>query len=352
MRGGYSIVDARHVLAASAAFLCLAASPPNPFTFDQAPYARAQRLVDVGDGRRLNLYCTGKGSPTVILDLGFGAPLISWGAVQPAIAKMTEVCSYERAGYGFSDPGPLPRTTGAIVDDLHHLLQHAGVLPPYVMVGHSMAGLDVRLYADRYPSEVVGLVLVDPLVEGWDSVVQRMFPSSVADDNQFLATLANCERLAEEHQLQARSAANRDCLPPPDPRFTASVQNVRDATKQRPGYWADLRSEAASEDEGDIVELSAAHASYGPMPLIMLSAPMDANYYKPYGATAEQMSQLENERQTMRDRVVALSQRGAQCMIANTGHFIQLDRPDVVIRAIEQAIQLSHDNENPSCVGL
>lgn len=121
-----------------------------------------------------------------------------------AIARITRVCSYERAGYGFSDRAPLQRTTAAIVDDLHNLLRAANVSPPYVMVGHSMAGLDVRLYADRYSSEVVGLVLVDPLVEGWDSFVQHMFPKSVADDNLFLASLANCEQLAQEHQLQAR----------------------------------------------------------------------------------------------------------------------------------------------------
>lgn len=262
------------------------------------------------------------------------------------------MCSYERAGYGFSDPGPLPRTTATIVDDEHDLLRNAGVSPPYIMVGHSMAGLDVRLYADRYPSEVIGLVLIDPLVEGWDSVVQRMFPASVADDNRFLASLANCERLAQEHQLQARSAANRECLPPPDPRFTALVQKARDTTKQRPGYWADLRSEAASEDEADAVELSSAQRSYGSMPLIMLSAPMDHTYYKSYGGTAAQISELESERLKMRDRVVALSQRAVQCVVADSGDFIQLDRPSVVVRAIEQTIQLSHDNASPSCVGL
>lgn len=346
------MVRAHRVAGACIVLLCVAVTAPNPFDFDQSPYSHAQQLVSVGDGRRLNLYCTGTGSPTVILDLGFGAPLISWGAVQPAIAKITRVCSYERAGYGFSDPAPLPRTTAAIVDDLHNLLRAADVLPPYVLVGHSMAGLDVRLYADRYSSEVVGLVLIDPLVEGWDSLVQHMFPESVADDNLFLQSLAKCEHLAREHQLQARSAVNRDCLPPPDPRFTASVQKARDATKRRPGYWADLRSEAAREDDADVVELAAAQRPYGLMPLIMLSVPMDPNYYKSYGATAQQISELANERDKMREHVVALSQRGVQCMVADSGHFIQIDRPNVVIQAIEQTIQLSQGDSKPSCVGL
>ncbi len=341
-----------YLLATSFVFLCIATAPSNPFNFDQTPYAHAQRLVYVGEGRRLNLYCTGTGSPTVILDLGFGAPLISWGVVQLAIARVTKVCSYERAGYGFSDPGPLPHTTAAIVYDLHELLQNAAVSPPYVIVGHSMAGLDVRLYADRYRSEVVGLVLIDPVVEGWDAVVQRMLPTSVADDNRFLASLATCERLAQNHQLQARSATNRECLPPPDPRFMAAVQRVRDATKQRPGYWADLRSEAESEDEADVAELASAQKSYGSMPLIMLSAPIDIGYYKSYGATPGQIVELTNERREMRDRVVRLSQRGVQCMVPDAGHFIQLDQPSVVINAIQQAIQLSQSEANPSCAGL
>jgi pimeloyl-ACP methyl ester carboxylesterase len=343
---------ARLALAGGFMLSCMGATPSNPFDFDQAPYTHAQRLVYVGDGRRLNLYCIGAGSPTVILDLGFGAPLISWGLVQPAIAAITRVCSYERAGYGFSDPGPVPRTTAAIVDDLHALLKNAGISPPYVMVGHSMAGLDVRLYADRYPSEMRGLVLIDPLVEGWDAVVQRMFPAMLADGNRFLASLANCERLAQDDQLQTRSAANLQCLPPPDPRFTTAVQAARDATKRRPGYWADLRSEAASEDEADATQLASAARAYGFMPLIVLSAPLDSAYYASYGATSEQVARLTNERREMRDRIVALSQRGAQCMVARTGHFIQLDRPDVVVAAIAQVVRLSQNDARPSCAGL
>jgi pimeloyl-ACP methyl ester carboxylesterase len=86
-----------------------------PITFSQEPFAHPQRLIDVGAGRRINIYCMGSGSPAVVLDLGWGDPLIAWAWVQPTIAKFTRVCSYERAGYGFSDPGPLPRNTAAIV---------------------------------------------------------------------------------------------------------------------------------------------------------------------------------------------------------------------------------------------
>jgi pimeloyl-ACP methyl ester carboxylesterase len=324
----------------------------SPFSFSQEPFTHAQRLVDIGHGRRLNLYCIGKGSPIVVLDLGFGAPLISWGPVQSAVAATTRVCSYERAGYGFSDPAPAPRTTSAIVDDLHALLAKAGETPPYVLVGHSMAGLDVLLYADRYPTEVAGSLMIDPVVPGWDAIAEQLFPGFRVDGDRFVATLAACESLAAEGQLQVRSPANKQCLPPPDPRFTKAVQTARDATKQRPGYWLDLRSEAVSEDDADMLELQSARRTFGDMPLLILSAPLDASTYRQYGATREQITKLTRARTTVRDQIAALSQRGIQCAISDTGHFIQLDRPAVVIDAIRRLIQLSLNHRSPSCAGL
>ncbi len=125
------------------------------------PYIHPQRLVDVG-GHKLNLYCTGHGSPSVILDAGGGQTMLTWSKVQPAIAKFTRVCSFDRASMGFSGDGPLPRDANAIVTDLHTLLQRANIAPPYVLVGHSDGGLYALLYADRYLPDVAGMVLVDP----------------------------------------------------------------------------------------------------------------------------------------------------------------------------------------------
>ena len=328
-----------------------AASAEPPFNFDQTPYAAPQRMVEIAPGRRLNLYCSGKGSPTVVLDLGFEAPLLSWGYVQPAVAATTRVCSYERAGYGFSDVGPLPRTTDAIVGDLHRLLTVARITPPYVMVGHSMAGLDAQLFADRYTSEVVGMVLIDPLLEGWDELVERTFPAAKTDD-AFVAGLARCESLAQQGRLESRSPENRECLPPPDPRFAANVQAARDASKRRPGYWADLRSEAIREDDADVDELRAARRSYGTMPLLVLSAPLEINLYRHYGATQQQVDGLSTAREEMRAALAHRTTRGIVCQIAGTGHFIQLDRPQVAIDAILQAVALTKGAGSPSCAGL
>jgi len=118
------------------------------------------RLVDVG-GYRMHIDCSGTGSPAVILDSGLGDGYLSWRKVQPQIAQWARACSYDRAGFGYSDSSPKPRTSKVFAEELHALLQNAGVPPPYVLVGHSMGGYDVRLYASLYPAGVAGMVLVD-----------------------------------------------------------------------------------------------------------------------------------------------------------------------------------------------
>jgi pimeloyl-ACP methyl ester carboxylesterase len=134
---------------------------------DDPAYTHAQRLVEIEPGRRLNLYCTGKGSPIVVFDSGGGGETVDWAPVQPAIAGHTQACSYDRAGLGFSDPGKRASDSKNIVDDLHRLLTAAALKPPYVLVGASYGGLNVRLYADTYAAEVVGMVLVDSTSEDW-----------------------------------------------------------------------------------------------------------------------------------------------------------------------------------------
>jgi pimeloyl-ACP methyl ester carboxylesterase len=132
---------------------------------DASSYPAPERLIDVG-GYRLHLSCTGTGrpgSPMVILEAGFGNTSLVWSKVQPGVASFTRVCSYDRAGYGWSDNGPLPRTAGRMVRELHTLLARAGVAGPYVLVGHSYGGLIMQLYASTYPQQVAGLVLVESM---------------------------------------------------------------------------------------------------------------------------------------------------------------------------------------------
>jgi len=127
---------------------------------DQGTYPAPGQLVDVG-GYRLHINCMGQGSPTVILESGLANMSADWANVQPLVAEGTRVCAYDRAGIAWSDPGPQPRDPRQIAGELHTLLNRAGIAGPYVLVGQSVGGLYVRMYAARYASEVVGMVLVD-----------------------------------------------------------------------------------------------------------------------------------------------------------------------------------------------
>lgn len=123
-------------------------------------YPPPGELVDVG-GHSLHINCVGKGSPTVILESGSGATSVDWANIQPEVANTTRVCAYDRAGSGWSETGPGPGDPQQIAGELHTLLGNAGIDGPYVLVGHSFGGLYVRMYADLYPNEVEGMVLVD-----------------------------------------------------------------------------------------------------------------------------------------------------------------------------------------------
>jgi pimeloyl-ACP methyl ester carboxylesterase len=120
------------------------------------------RLIDIG-GHRLHLFEQGSGSPTIVLEAGLMSTVLSWSGLQQRLALSYRVVSYDRAGLGWSDPGPLPRTADRIVDELHTLLHRAGISPSYILVGHSFGGLTMPLFAARFPEEAAGMVLVDPV---------------------------------------------------------------------------------------------------------------------------------------------------------------------------------------------
>jgi pimeloyl-ACP methyl ester carboxylesterase len=128
---------------------------------DRQEFPPPGQLVAV-DGYQLHIHCTGEGSPTVILDAAGGNASPSWGLVQPEIAQSTRVCAYDRAGMGWSERGPRPRDMNQHVAELRALLAGAGIEAPYVLVGHSYGGRIARVYAKKYPAEVVGMVLIDP----------------------------------------------------------------------------------------------------------------------------------------------------------------------------------------------
>lgn len=305
-----------------------------------APYAQTQQLVDVDHGRRLNLYCVGVGSPTVVFDAGLGGTTASWDLVQPVVALKTRACSYDRAGSGFSDPATRPGTSANIVDDLHRLLEVAGIKPPYILVGHSFGGMNVRLYADDYPAEVAGMVLVDPSHEDegtreWQTGGQaakerweRFKAKSLEDKRQ-------CVAAAEFHQLVLGSALYKQCMPEPvahwsDAMNTVMLRHSAVPSNQRAGLSELENFYTASADE-----LRAARRSFGDMPLIVLT-------HSPFPRGPDETQKQRDVRnkmwETLHDELAALSARGVNRTVPYSGHFIQWDQPQAVVDAVFQVL--------------
>jgi len=154
-----------HALIWIAAFLLLAAALGILYEAlgtrrDARTYPPPGRMVDLGT-HRLHVLEKGSGPCTILLEAGLMSTVLSWSGLQQELSKTYRVVSYDRAGLGWSDLGPMPRTSGRIVDELHQMLAQAGVVPPYILVGHSFGGLTIPLFASRYPEEVAGLVLID-----------------------------------------------------------------------------------------------------------------------------------------------------------------------------------------------
>jgi pimeloyl-ACP methyl ester carboxylesterase len=156
------------------------------------------RLVDLGT-HRLHIRCEGEGAPSVVFDAALGASSLSWSLVQPAVARVTRACAYDRAGFGWSDAGPQPRSAGRIANELHELLTRAGVPPPYLLVGHSFGGLVMRLFTARHRADIAGLIVIEPAIpEEW---------SGPSDEQR--ALVARGQRLCRYGAFAARTGVAR-----------------------------------------------------------------------------------------------------------------------------------------------
>jgi len=283
------------------------------------------RLVDVG-GRKIHIDCTGEGSPTVILDSGLGDSYLSWRKVQPEIDKFTRVCSYDRAGLGYSDPGSQPRTSKVIAEELHALLQAASVSPPYVIVGHSMGGYDVRVYASLYRNEIVGMVLVDA--------------SHSDQENRFPPELKNME--GSWHR-EAQFIAST--MPIGIPRLLGLCDNDA-VTRAADCNWHSTREQLAEMSAfPESAAETAQTGSLSDMPLAVLSHDPD----KPSGDLPPDLAKPTNEAwEKMQEELAHLSTRGTQTVAKNSSHYIQIDRPDVVIDAVRNVVEQARQAQSQS----
>jgi pimeloyl-ACP methyl ester carboxylesterase len=282
------------------------------------------QLVDVG-GYKMHINCTGQGSPTVILAAGAADFSTTWVYVQPEVAKLTQVCSYDRAGMGWSEPSPDPRTANATVEELHTLLVNAGVQGPYVLVGHSLGGMHMRVYARSYPDEVVGLIQVDSLHE--DQVVLDPVFAKVNQENarQFrMLTLLNSTGLMA---LVPQSIPN---LGLPD-----DVYAQWQAVLATAPYFETTIAELLSM-EGNCLEVGALKiTSFGDMPLIVLSA---GRWNTIASLSAAENQQYREAWQALQPELAALSSAGKQIIAEQSGHMVQFEQPDLVIDAIREMV--------------
>jgi|GEM_PF-1498421 len=234
-------------------------------------YAQAAKLIDIGHGRFLNLRCSGSGPQTVLLEAGAIADSSAWFKVQPLLAAHARVCAYDRAGFGFSSEGPLPRDLDADVSDLHALIQRAGLATPLVMVGHSLGSNIVRQYASRYPADVSAMVLLDPPAQD----IGRFAPGWQKDEDslsvQRFAFLRRCEAAAEKHELTSTHKELSQCLGEPDPHASAKLNAVNLALMSKPAYWRTMLSVLQSNAAVFKPPVSK-QETHGATPLIVLSA--------------------------------------------------------------------------------
>lgn len=304
-------------------------------------YAQPQRLVKVGGRRRLNLLILGEGSPTVIFAPGGGATTLQWARVQHPISAKTRTVAYDNAGFGFSDPGPLPRTGSACVNDLRSALKAADIGPPYILAGWSLGGLHMRLFAFRYPEEVAGIVLVDSSTEHQGRRLFEVTGNPVFDPlrhknrpevRELKQKALRVERLARAGRLGPGTPEYDEFVGPPLPTLTAAVNAAHVAQATSPGRYRAMRSEMNHFMGATSDEVAAARRSLGDMPVIMLTAGRP-----PPQLSEDKVESWNKALAAMHDEFAALSTRGIRRTV-DAGHGIQIEKPEVVIGAIEEVL--------------
>ena len=270
-------------------------------------------LVDIG-GYRLHLWCTGAGSPTVVLESGLGGSFEGWGFVQPDVARFTRVCSYDRAGLGYSDPGPSPRTTERIVRELGLLLDRSGITDRLVLVGASLGGFAVRIFASWHQARVAGLVLVDASHED-----QQLDIPAIAPFVPFLVSTGILRALGVSFGWDPES------LPP-------TVQEFARATRFRTTAYSAAANEVTHVRES-AAQVRSTRRQLS-IPLVVLT-----------GGRGNEGRWRELQADQLR-----LSSSACQLIAERSGHAVPIGQPDAVTRAIRLVVDTVRAHSNrPRC---
>ena len=268
-------------------------------------------MVLVGE-HRMHLYCSGQGEPAVVMDAGLGGTSLDWVRVQPELAKYTRVCTYDRAGYGWSEPGPRPRSSGRIAEELRMLLHTAAVPEPYVLVGHSFGGYNVRLFASYYPEKTAGLVLVDAAHEDQVRRFREEGGINTAPRGKFvrLSSPVIPDNMPYAVRPLVRSLINS----------SIAYQTLYDE------LFSFRRSAAQVRNAGPLPEV----------PLVVITRGQRVWPDTPKGDLLERLwATLQDD---LAERQIHVPHMFAQ----NSGHYVQLDEPGMVINAVRSVIASIH----------
>jgi pimeloyl-ACP methyl ester carboxylesterase len=291
---------------------------------DARRFPQKGRLVQAGP-IKLNIDCSGEGKPTVILESAGGVPARGWAKVQPEVAKFTRVCSYDRAGYGWSESGPQPRTMVQEAKELKLLLQAAGEVGPYVMVGHSQGGFNVQAFAHLFPDDVVGAVLVD--ASHPDTIQRTAEVLSKPERDRLLADvkLFQSSWFKTSQVWLARLGITRLIVPAPD-ELSREINYLMMRTKGIEAFADEL-----AVDETSAAQIRAA-GTLGELPLIVLTAgkSSDGIYSSETDGAAERRVWVDG----IQAELAKLSSRGKQIIVTDSDHMIPTERPEAVVSAI------------------
>ncbi len=274
------------------------------------------RLVDVG-GYRLHIYCEGQGTPAIIFDSGTGGFSLEWMKVQKVLARRTRVCSYDRAGYGWSDMGPLPRTSARITRELHTLLEKAGIAAPYILAGHSFGGYTAQLFARNYPGETAGLVLID---------------SSHPEQDSRLPERKSAPPRRDLHRAHSY-IVTRHVLHPNFPASLAITAGRIMRSRHHTRTW---------REEMMVFSLSARQVQDSrPMPAVPLVVLTRGRRVWPNNEYGDEMERVWME---LQDELSRLSDDRVHLIAERSGHVIHLDQPEIVITAVQNLLDANFPN--------
>jgi len=293
-------------------------------------YPPPGKLVDIG-GLRLHINCTGAGSPTVIMEAGPNDSSVIWQLVQPEISRFTRVCSYDRAGFGWSDAPNEARTSVNIANELDRLLTRAAVPGPYVLVGHDFGTLDLRVFAARHRQQVAGMVFVDSVHPD----IHNRPPFNVASES----TVAN----AIYHVIpwtvplgvpRILGWCRENFTFPNQPKEWARL--VPEATAQycRLQSW---RTEQAQVTDEVGSSLAAMAGPFGDMPLVVLSHDPQVNDFGGFFSPAD-LIKAERSWSEMQEELKPLSSRSKRIVAKGSPHWIQIHRPELVAAAVQEIV--------------